>query len=163
MRVLIAIAAVQIATETAIGETATAIETFGATARGIHAGTVVHAATIRGWTTAPDNQNGARTPREARRPGKSKHLVRSKRLALQIKDLVLQTRRPDPSNRRAPINPATKASGLPTNAASAVSEADEAVAGAAAADAMVAKTTRMAQAQAQAQARAALQDRMMAM
>lgn len=159
MRVTTAIAAVPIAIETAIGEIATAIETFGATARGIRAGTDVHAATIRGWTTVPDNQNAARTPRVARRRGKSKHPVKSKRLVLQTKDLVLQTRRLDPSNRRAPINLATKASALPTNAASAVSEADEAAAGAAAADAMAAKTTRMAQAQAQAQAPATPRDR----
>jgi hypothetical protein len=137
---MIAIAAVQIATATATVETATATETFGATARGTRAGTAVHAATVRVRTTAPDNQNVARTHREPRRPGKSKRLAKSKHLG--------RIKRPDPTSRRAPINPATKASGLPTNAASAASGVDEAVADAAAVDAIAAKTTPTAQARA---------------
>jgi hypothetical protein len=140
MRVTTAIAAVRIATETATGETATAIETCDATVRGIRAGTAVHAATIRVRKTVPDNQIAARISPEPRARGRTKYPARSKHFG-RIKRLVLQTKRPDPTNRHAPINPATKASDPPTSAAS---EEDEAVAAAVAADAMAAKTARMA-------------------
>jgi hypothetical protein len=134
MPVLIAIAAARIGIETA-----TAIETCGATVRGTRAGTAVHAATTYAATTAPDRRSVARTSPEARRLGKKRYRAKSKHYG-QIKHLG-QTRHPDPTNHPARINPAVKASDPPTSAASA---ADEAVADAVAADA---KTTRMARVQ----------------
>jgi hypothetical protein len=139
MRVTTAIAAVRIATETATAETATAIETCDATVRGIRAGTAAPAATIRVRTTGPDNQNVARISPEPRARGRTRYPAKSKHFG-RTKRLVLRTRRPDPTNRHAPINHAAKASDPPTSAAS---EEDEAVADAVAADAMAAKTARM--------------------
>ena len=156
MRGMTAIAAAQIATETATAETATAIETCDATVRGIRAGTAVHAETIRVPTlrvptTALDHQNGVRMSREPSPLGKtnlakSRHFGPIRRLGLirylgRIRRLVLQTRLPDPTNRRAWINPAPKASDPPMSVASAE---DAAVADAVAADAMAVKTMRMA-------------------
>jgi len=139
---------VAIAIETAIGATATAIATFGATVPGIRAATAVHAAKILETTAVNLTHAGLRirgnrsaTPAAsaASRLGRTR---RAKTSRLVKTSRPVKTRRLAKTKHRAP---AMKLSVHPTNGANAVNAAAEAGADAAVGDETVGKTRAMVQ------------------